>query len=553
MSFADHGIKVRAQSGEESTTCPQCSADRSVKNKRHPCLRVNHDKGVWFCHNCGWTGSEQDKYDKASYEPYKPPPLKDTPTSRFRSIDEDVLDALQITIDENGTVSFPYLVDGAVVNTKTRTTEKGFTLTTGGKLVAYNYDGAIEAHQEDKPLIITEGEIDCLTYITAFDDYNCISVPNGAPNPGTKNFGKCFEWMDNSVPLFEKYQQFVLAVDDDPPGRVLLKELARRLGEANCKFVVYPEGCKDLNDVLVRFGNQSVLDVTQGAKEFPISGLYQVTDVNVGIDDMYKYGVEKGASVGYPSLDKYYTVKTGYWTVITGVPGAGKSSFVDQIIHNLTVVEGWRVAVCSPENQPLETHYSHLIQLHSRKPFHDMPFRKGVNQEDLDAGKQWAQDKIKMIMPDEKDFTIESVLTTATQAIKKYGVRALVIDPWNEFVHDHPDQTETEYISEAISRIRRFARKHDIHVFVVVHPRKIEKMPGKDYPVVSPYDIAGSSTWWSKADSILSLWRSQLAPDGITDIHIQKIKPKYAGMQGMVQLKHDYITGCYFEMEDEDA
>ena len=53
-TFADFGIELRTNSGEEDTTCPECSESR--KNKRARCLSVNIDKGVWTCHHCGWSG-----------------------------------------------------------------------------------------------------------------------------------------------------------------------------------------------------------------------------------------------------------------------------------------------------------------------------------------------------------------------------------------------------------------------------------------------------------------------------------------------------------------
>ena len=52
--FAELGIVTRRSSGEEKTLCPRCSHER--KKPSEPCLSVNHDEGVYYCHNCGWTG-----------------------------------------------------------------------------------------------------------------------------------------------------------------------------------------------------------------------------------------------------------------------------------------------------------------------------------------------------------------------------------------------------------------------------------------------------------------------------------------------------------------
>ena len=51
-TFADFGIRF---DGDESrTTCPQCSPGRKKSYDR--CLSVDREKGVWFCHHCGWAG-----------------------------------------------------------------------------------------------------------------------------------------------------------------------------------------------------------------------------------------------------------------------------------------------------------------------------------------------------------------------------------------------------------------------------------------------------------------------------------------------------------------
>ena len=52
MTFEENGIYVNATSGEVKTQCPKCSTSR--KKSSDPCLAVNIDEGVWFCHHCGW-------------------------------------------------------------------------------------------------------------------------------------------------------------------------------------------------------------------------------------------------------------------------------------------------------------------------------------------------------------------------------------------------------------------------------------------------------------------------------------------------------------------
>ena len=56
------------------------------------------------------------------------------------------------------------------------------------------------------------------------------------------------------MPLIDECKEIILCTDGDVSGQVLRDDLAMRLGKARCKWVSYPDGCKDLNDVLKKFG-----------------------------------------------------------------------------------------------------------------------------------------------------------------------------------------------------------------------------------------------------------------------------------------------------------
>jgi twinkle protein len=110
-----------------------------------------------------------------------------------------------------------------------------------------------------------------------------------------------------------------------------------------------------------------------------------------------------------------------------------------------------------------------------------------------------------MILPEEP--SINAILAVAKALVLRKGIRGLVIDPWNEIEHGRTQgQTETEYISIVLSRIRQFARAHGVHVWLVAHPAKLFKEANGKYPVPGPYDVSGSAHWRNKADCCLAVW-----------------------------------------------
>ena len=152
-----------------------------------------------------------------------------------------------------------------------------------------------------------------------------------------------------------------------------------------------------------------------------------------------------------------------------------------------------------------------------------------------------------------RTLSLDSILEDAETCIFRYpNLKGIIIDPYNELDHSRPKsqwgKSDSEYISSWISTVRRFARQHDVHIWVIAHPRKMEAELGKDYPIVRPYDIESSRHWWAKGDCILSVWRS-LKPDADTSVavHVQKIKPRYIGKQGKALLRFDKVSSRYID------
>ena len=55
---------------------------------------------------------------------------------------------------------------------------------------------------------------------------------------------------------------------------------------------------------------------------------------------------------------------------------------------------------------------------------------------------------------------------SCASATCSYGIRGLVIDPYNELDHQRPGaMSETEYVSQMLTKIKRFAQHHDVHVW----------------------------------------------------------------------------------------
>jgi len=257
-------------------------------------------------------------------------------------------------------------------------------------------------------------------------------------------------------------------------------------------------------------------------------------------------GLPKGQSTGWPGLDELYTVLPGQWTVVTGMPGSGKSEWLDAMLVNLAEADSrWEFALYSPENYPPETHLVKLVEKHERKPFGAGPTPR-MSMVEFNLGSIWAHQHFFWLEPELKspDELIASGLQCRSEG-KKFGI---VLDPWNTLDHQRGGMNETDYISMILTEVTKLARSANAHIWLVVHPTKIYKNKDGTRPTPTPYDISGSAHWYNKADNIVTVHRDQAERGQDVEIHVQKIRFKHVGHCGLGNLKWDKVTGRYFEM-----
>ena len=557
--------------GERYSTCPICSKDRKKQGVK--CLSANGDKGKFICHHCGYAGtlesgvshkgSDIDPGEKKYIRPDYAPGVRVLTESTLgwfkgRGISEPTLIANFIgvepvyfpqTEDQRPAIRFPFFKKGEVINIKSRTVDKMFRLEKNAERIFYGMDDVTGG-----TAVIVEGEIDKLSLYEA-GVKNCVSVPDGAPSPKAKNYESKFEFLDNCEDFVGKITTFILAGDSDEPGQKLEAELARRLGKHRCKRVQWPADCKDANDVLVKHGAAVLRRAIDDAKDYPVEGIYSVSDIWREVERLYDQGATRGQLTGWVQVDEFYTVRGGEFTVVTGIPGHGKSEWIDALMVNLAKAEGWGFAIFSPENQPLERHVAKILEKYSERPFYqsrviwDPATGKDTRyvrlpREELKVARSIMNAFFTFVLPPEDKMTVDGILELCTHVVLKKGIKGVVIDPWNEIDHTRPERmTETEYISYCLSKIRRFSRQYGLHLWLVAHPTKMKKQENGMYLPPTPYDISGSAHWRNKADNCITVYRDM--ESNAVDIHIQKIRFKEIGKIGKATLHYDTVTGCY--------
>lgn len=453
-------------------------------------------------------------------------------------------------------LAFPLVEDGKTVGTKFRGPNKSFWQAKDGKKTFWNADALndpsllLEPENNGLPLIITEGEIDALTAIECGFPLS-VSVPEGAPpasdeptvnNPLDDATGK-FQFMFNNHVKLKRIKRFVLAVDNDAPGIRLASELVRRLGASRCLFVTYPDGCKDLNEVLLMHGREAVAEVLNGAKPYPVKGLYR-------LEDYPPAEPIRPIRTGWATLDKHFGLFPGAFTVVTGIPGHGKTTWTMGLSVNIAKIYGWKTAIFSPEMPTVPHLHNKLRTIASKRPLG----RLLSDRQMLREADQFLNDAFVFIDADPEegmdgDMTLEWVIDRAHDAVHRHGVKHLIIDPWNEVEHSKPaNEPMPDYIGRGIRMLKRFAKERQVAVTVIVHPTKA--VGGESPRMPNLYDCEGSAHWYNKPDLGVVVGRDPEDPSGLTTIiRVAKVRFDGTGEKGDVRMKFDKDTSS-FEMLD---
>jgi twinkle protein len=524
---------------KERSLCPECSHLR--KKKTDKCLAWDKAKNRGYCHNCLTAFFEYKPFEPKQYiipQWKNITTLSDRAVRYFESrmISQITLNKIKVYSDiefmpqfkqEVEVICFPYFMRDKLINIKFRGPEKSFKLVSGAELIFWNIDCLSQFDE----VIITEGEIDALTYIQAGFE-NVMSVPNGA--------NKNLEYLDACIGMFANIKSVYIATDQDTKGIELRDELIRRLGAERCYIVSFKDK-KDANEYLCAYGD-SIIDTIKDAKPVPVKGIIEAGNIYADMRDLYELGVQKGKELNQPELDEYITWESGRLAIVTGIPSSGKSEFVDYIIAKLNFLYGWKAGLFTPENYPLKFHYAKLFE-----KFIGKKFSKDESKEvDFDMAYEYIRENFFYIL-NEDSFSLKTILDSARILIKTKGIKILVIDPYNKLEHDYKD-SETQYISRFLDQLISFAKLNDILLILVAHPRKMNKTAAGKFEVPSLYDISGSANFYNKTDYGLTVHRrsnEQNIMINEVDVYFQKIKYKHLGKQGIVNLKYNYLNGRF--------
>lgn len=450
---------------------------------------------------------------------------------------------------------YPFIREGKVVGSKWRPMpfkEGGprFWWSKGDEHCAYNEDCLRDDSLIDQPVVITEGQDDCIAALQS-GIQRVISVPDGAPEKPIEDLSDSikYKWLDDIFHLLKLNRTpagIILAVDGDSAGAALMHDLAVKLGKSRCKFITYPkakspeqrgrERLKDLNEALEDYGARGVREVIARAQFLKVSGVFKLSELPPLPD-------QEIFDIGFEALGDHLRLRLGDMSVWTGIGGYGKTTLLNDLLNRVVKQYGIRVAWASFEQDPQRDHRRAFRSWY----WEDWEWKLTEAQRaEADA---WIDNHHRFLVPDEdEDASLDWVLDRLEAAVVQHGCKVCVIDPFNEIDHcKGPGESDVDYINRAVRTFRRFARRFQIHLIIVAHPTKMPRLENGTYMMPGLLDVSGGAVWRNKATQGIVV---HLIDKDTTMVKVDKVRYRdILGTPGSVLMQFIMQTRHFVETE----
>ena len=316
-----------------------------------------------------------------------------------------------------------------------------------------------------KRLVITEGEIDCLSYAQAVEcKWPVVSVPDGAQS-AKRAVTANLEWVSG-------FEEVVLMFDMDRPGQEAAQEIAEVLPPGKARIAHLPR--KDPNEVLLELGGAELVKQVFNAKPYHPAGI---------VDGMTT------------------------WIAGTGV---GKSQVLREVTKHLADAHGEKVGVIALEESNKRSALG-LMSLDMGVPLHLAEVREQVDPGELRACAERVlpsyafYDHFGSLDPD-------VLFPKIRHLVHSMGIRWIILDHLSIMVSGMAAEgDERKRLDQLVTQLRSLCSELDIGLHIVSHLRKSGGQAHEEGGQVSLQDIRGSGAPAQLSDTVIALERDQQA------------------------------------------
>lgn len=368
-----------------------------------------------------------------------------------------------------------------------------------------------------KKLVITEGEIDCLTVSQVQGNkYPVVSIPTGAAS-AAKVFRANFNWL-------ESFEEVIAMFDMDDAGRKAVKSVSGILSPNKLKIAWLP--CKDPNECLQEGKSDAVVKAVWEAKT------YTPADIIKG-DELWEVLSKHEESLNYPLpwdiplQNMTDGLRKGELVVITAGTGIGKTTFVRQLAYHLGTECYCKVGMLMLEENVKHT-ANGLVCLKLGKPAHrpiiDSEYKKAF--EDI-------MDNF-VFYNHFGSIECEDLLQTIRYMVTGEQVDFVVLDHISIAISGLDIENERKATDVLMTKLRSLVEETGVGMLVVSHLRRTDDTPAEEGGTLSLSHLRGSQAISQLSDAVWGLERNQ-QDEGMKKnlVRVRVLKNRYSGDTGI--------------------
>lgn len=430
---------------------------------------------------------------------------------------------------------------GKLVAQKVRDKDKNFTAL--GKLTKEMLWGAHLWSGGGKKIIITEGEIDCLTVSQLQGlKWPVVSLPNGAA-AAKKTCAANYEFLNG-------YEQIILMFDMDEPGRKAVQEAAEVLPPGKVFVAQLP--LKDANECLLAGQQQAVTDAIWNATPFMPDGVFSAKSLIArALEKSDVKSVE--FPIGVALNEKTRGTRGGEVITLTSGSGMGKSSFARELAYGWGHSMGYKVGMAFIEESVEETMLD-ITGLHLNKRIRQYP--ETTNHSEKAAAMTEVFDNDTYYLYDhfgsaEEDSLINKLRYMIT--VEECGY--IILDHLSIVVSGMEGEgDERKTLDRLMTKLKTLAKATGAVIVVVVHLKRKEGKGGKTHEEggrVTLGELRGSGAIAQLSDTVIAFERDQqgATPNVVT---VRILKCRFTGDTGVAgYLEFSKVTGRLYDIDHE--
>lgn len=360
------------------------------------------------------------------------------------------------------------------------------------------------------------------------------------------------EDLRNCEPLFAAFPSVFIAVAESEIADATAEMLAEYV--PNISVLTPKQGAfgshKSVRDVMNAGGEKAVNRLLMGAVERNASGLLDIADVE-RTDPMCIPSVLSGIKALDRSIGGFAASELSVWT---GKRGSGKSTLLGQLLldaidqgHNVCAYSGelsaWRFKQWTALQAAGSGNVEMATDRYSGKSFYRVTDEAMPKIDDWWRQRFFLYDNKIAAASDEN-----SILSVFEYAVHRYGCSVFLVD--NLMTARFSTSAERDFFraqSNFTGRLVEFAKKFEVHVHLVAHPRKAQGHLEAD-------DVSGSGDITNRADNVFSLDRlsEQDAEVQGYDAALKVLKNRSFGETPHIGLCYDPATRRYRKPEEPD-